>query len=180
MKRLMWIVLHSRFGVPGIVAVGVMLASLALQFAWILPMETRVEQARATGGDRAQARALIHREMARHADPAQQIEVFYQFFASASSPTDVLEKLYRIAAKHSLALPKGQYRLLRGTDSRVERYQIVLPVRGSYPTIRAFLAQTLNEIETVSLETVRFEREKIGDSDINAEIRLTLFLLGKA
>ena len=62
------------------------------------------------------------------------------------------------------------------TDAMIERYQVTLPLRGSYAQVRQFVAAVMNEMPVVSLDDLKFEKQQIGDSAIEAQIRLTLFL----
>lgn len=55
------------------------------------------------------------------------------------------------------------------------RYRITLPVRTSYTQIRYFVSFILKEIPTVSIDGLRFERKKISETQLDAQIRLTLY-----
>jgi hypothetical protein len=58
--------------------------------------------------------------------------------------------------------------------ARLERYEIVLPVSGSYPQIRDFLKRALADIPVLSLDQVSLRRESRNDSRVRAELRLAL------
>ena len=62
------------------------------------------------------------------------------------------------------------------SKGKLWRYEIVLPVHGTYPQVRVFLAQVLTKIPHLALQSVSFERQKVGDAMIEANIRLTLYL----
>ena len=62
-------------------------------------------------------------------------------------------------------------------EGRIVRYEIVLPVAGSYPQIREFLRRSLAEIPVLSLDQVNLKREKRNDGAVNAELRLTLHMV---
>ena len=55
-------------------------------------------------------------------------------------------------------------------------YRITLPLKGDYGQIRGFIAKTLNELPYVALESVRFERQKVNDPAIDAQLKLVLYL----
>ena len=57
------------------------------------------------------------------------------------------------------------------------RYKIMLPVQGKYPQIRKFLASLPSEIPVIALENVQFERKNIVDADVQAKIKLVLYLV---
>jgi len=49
-------------------------------------------------------------------------------------------------------------------------------VRGSYPQIRRFIAAALNEVPIASLEGVVFQRDKVSEGVVEANVTLTLHL----
>ena len=55
------------------------------------------------------------------------------------------------------------------------RYQITLPVKGSYISIRGFLRRVLNDIPSASLDGISLQRQNAGDEILEAQIRLSLF-----
>ena len=56
------------------------------------------------------------------------------------------------------------------------RYQIVLPVKGSYLQVRRFLAQAMRDTPGLALEGISFQRQE-GDAPVlEAQLRLTVYL----
>ena len=108
--------------------------------------------------------------------PAQQLVAFYKFFPEASSAPVWLDKIYSAARNQHLTLDQGEYRPAAEKAGRLMRYQITLPVRGSYLQLRNFLAAVLTDVPIASLDHISFERRRIGDPSINAKIKLTLYL----
>ena len=51
---------------------------------------------------------------------------------------------------------------------------MTFPIRGSYTQIRQFVGEMLQEMPMLSLDTLRFERKKVGDTQLEAQLRLTL------
>ena len=51
-----------------------------------------------------------------------------------------------------------------------------LPLKGEYQKIRKFLSDVRSEIPIVSLDQVEFERQKVGDSMVDAKVILAIFL----
>jgi hypothetical protein len=47
-------------------------------------------------------------------------------------------------------------------------------MRGTYPQIRGFVAAVLKSIPIASVDGLRFERKKIGETLLDAQMRLTL------
>ena len=64
----------------------------------------------------------------------------------------------------------------RDKIGKLTRFQMSLPLSGEYPKIRSFLSDLRAEIPIVSLEQVQFERQKVGDQQVEAKVRLVIFL----
>jgi hypothetical protein len=63
------------------------------------------------------------------------------------------------------------------TESRIERYEITLPVTGSYRQVRLFLQRAMHEIPVLSLDQVSFKRSSTGKNLVDAQLRLTLHMV---
>ena len=59
---------------------------------------------------------------------------------------------------------------------KLTRYQLTLPVKGSYRQIRGFIAQVLTDVPASALEEIGFRRDTVGTDRIDARLRLTLYL----
>lgn len=104
-----------------------------------------------------------------------QLAIFYNYFPVEQSLPDWLKKIHDTASDNDLLLKQGDYKIARDKGGKLLRYQIKLPLNGSYLNIRKFLSVLLTEIPTATLDNVKFERQKIGDSAIEATIELTLY-----
>lgn len=109
-------------------------------------------------------------------NPAEQLDAFYRFFPRQDTVSDWMAKLYDAAAQQNLALENGEYRLAHDRDGKLSRYDIVLPVKGSYLQVRKFIAQALADVPSLALDGITFSRQKIDDAFVDAQIRFTLYL----
>ncbi|CAD5369840.1 conserved hypothetical protein [Rubrivivax sp. A210] len=175
MNKALWLLRHH--GATLALWGGVALALLAL-VANALVMQPLQEQlaalaevqARSGGTERAADAA------ARAGTPAQQLADFYAHFDKAPKLTVLLGRLNAVAKASGLELASAEYRLSSSPDQRLQRYQIVIPVTGSYRTIRVFVARALRELPTMSLDLVQLQRKSIADTDVEAQISFTLHL----
>jgi hypothetical protein len=108
--------------------------------------------------------------------PASRLEAFYRFFERPERTDEWLAKLYGIATASGLGLRSGDYRLIESRQ-RFERYQLTLPLSGSYSQIRSFTEAALAEIPVLSLDQISFRRKAANDARVEAEVVLTLHLL---
>jgi hypothetical protein len=102
---------------------------------------------------------------------------FYGFLESKDETTDALAKLHGIATATGVALQSGSYRT-QPAAGRLERYELSLPVSGSYAQIRDFLSRALAEIPALSLDQMTLRRDGKNDA-LQAELRLTLHRVRK-
>ena len=127
------------------------------------------------GADAPRERALALREQARRPPPAQPV-VDPQTQAAERQALSTVERLHRSATERGLSLASGEYRVLAATASAPQRYQIVLPVTGAYPRIRAWLADAMNAQPGLALEELSFSRNGVSDAQVQARVRWTLYL----
>ncbi len=100
---------------------------------------------------------------------------FYTLFPTTGKIAPEMQKLWAIAGEYKIDLQQGEYRL-ESTGPGLARYRITLPVRASYAQIRQFVGYILKEIPAMSIDGLRFERKKITDTQLDAQIKLTLYL----
>jgi hypothetical protein len=129
------------------------------------------------------------------------LERFYDRLGTDQAPTDWLAKLYGIGKATGVELQSGSYRSVSpatvsnnasagngapaagaerpgaSAGGRIERYEIVLPVAGSYPQLREFLKRALIEIPVLSLDQLTLKRESRDDGAVRAELKMTLHLV---
>ncbi len=85
-------------------------------------------------------------------------------------------RLFAAAEEHKLALLEGDYRLAASSDTRYRIYTISLPLKGNYPSIRAFLAQCLRNDARLSLDALEFRRDQIAEENLQVRVKLSLFV----
>lgn len=167
----------SRIGWPGVVGATLLAFCLAFYASTIVPGEAELA--------RLQQDAVMLQEQLRRSEhliraglntPSGQLAAFYHALPTANSTPDWLEIIYLAAQEQNLKLEQGDYRTAREQVGRLTRYQITLPVKGPYLQIRQFVAAVLSQVPAASLDAIKFERQKIGESTIEAKIKLTLYL----
>ncbi|MGQ0651772.1 MAG: GspMb/PilO family protein [Betaproteobacteria bacterium] len=170
MKTVLWR-LRDELGVSGILSLAVLIAAAMLYFTLVQPMQVQHGDLRARL--EKQARTAPSAEPSSTSD---KLGAFYRFMEKPEQTTDWLAKLYAIGQATGVGLQSAAYKSHPGSG-RLERYEIVLPVTGSYTQIREFLKRSLAEIPVLSLDQLSLKREARTDGSVNAELRLTLHTL---
>ena len=103
------------------------------------------------------------------------LERLLAVFPPQNAIPDELERLFRLAEAQQLQLLQGDYRLEKQSEL-LQVYRVTLPLRGSYPQVRAFVAAALNDMPYLSLDAIRFERQRVGDANVETRVKFSLFL----
>ncbi|SFI17103.1 hypothetical protein [Nitrosomonas sp. Nm34] len=167
----------TRLNLIGKIGLGLFTLSVVFFWAAVLPQKENVlklkEQA-ASMQQRTQAEAAVTTKL----DDNQALQVFYDFFPSIDSSPYWIKELDRIAKKHKVELSRSDYRLMQEQDSKLARYEMILPVHGSYPQIRAFIADMLETIPAIALVDIALKRENIKSGKLDARLSVNLYLHG--
>ena len=157
--------LREQLGPTGIGSLAILAAAVAFFALAVQPLEQK---------DRALRAALERRAAAGAADDGSgQLAAFYRFLERKEETTDWLAKLHAIARATGVELRSATYRT-QGAGPRLERYEIVVPVSGSYGQIRGFLKRALAEVPVLSLDQVSLKRESRNDARVRAELRMAI------
>ena len=166
--------LRKELGTVGAGSLCVLSACLAFQLGTVRPLEAK---ARALD---LQLAALPARtdglKLVRSRSPIGAMSAFYRAFDTGERIDESLARLYGIAGATGLELRTADYRLGE-SKQRLERYEISLPVSGSYSQIRLFLATALAELPTISLDRAVLRRKNANDTRVDADLVLTLYRL---
>lgn len=160
-----------RLGAAGVFGIGVLLFCVPFYLSAILPAERELDAQRAAA-ERLRARAPLQPVAAD--DRGEGLRRFHALFPEVASLPDEVERIYDLARIARLKLEQGEYRLERHGEGIVP-YRVTLPIRGTYPQIREFVGAVLKELPIVSLDSLRFERKKTGETRLEAQIRLTVY-----
>ena len=103
---------------------------------------------------------------------------FYEMLGEGSQAERYLKLLFKTARAHEINLDTGEYKWQSVRAIDMDRYQIRLPLKGSYAQLRAFCEQVLIELPFASLDELSLKREAIGDESLSASVQFTLHLHG--
>jgi Tfp pilus assembly protein PilO len=167
-----WLTILGREGSIGL---GLLVITLFLYLLVLLPAQSRLQQLQQDLASLSASTAGASKS-AKAASTPEQLAAYYQFFPSQSSAPNWLDKIYKSAQELNLALPQGKYTLHNEQAGSLIRYEITLPVTGSYQQIHHFIASVLSQVPIAALDSVAFERSKIGDAQLAAKVKISLYL----
>jgi len=162
--------LRHELGAPGMAA---MLLFAAAALFMTLVLQPLKEKNRVL-----EARAGIGRDLGavQNVNNAEKVGAVYQYLEKPEATTDWLAKLYAIGKATGVELQSASYKT-QAASGRLERYEIVLPLTGSYTQMRDFLKRSLAEIPVLSLDQISLKRDNRREGTVQAELRLTLHMV---
>jgi hypothetical protein len=104
---------------------------------------------------------------------------FYSALGEKRYAEQQVKTLFGLAAKSKLSLSQGEYKSAFERNARLHTYQVTLPVKGNYGDVWQFGLMALRVIPFASLDEISFKRESIGEAQVEARVRLTLYLADK-
>jgi hypothetical protein len=144
-------------------------------FAWVaVPAQQRQLQSLAADTAKARSAAMRATSAQRAATVSDDI-AFAAAFPGAQSRPARLSQLFNLADKHGLAWKRGEFSHAPVDALALSRYQVSLPVSGSYGAIRAFVAEALSQDGMLSLDEWRMRRPDAASPQVQAELRVTLY-----
>lgn len=167
----------QRLGWPGVAGVALLLLALGHAAFGLMPAWQRLQGLSEQNQEASTYLAQIEQgTVAPPEVPQRQLDEFRQRLPAQLEATSAIDRIYALAGQERIVLARGEYSLGTDPKTHLARYQILLPVRGSYPQLRRFLHALLSELPAVVLEDVDLQRKRIADTELNGRIRLTLYL----
>ena len=159
-----------RLGPAGLVGLGLLAAALLLHVFQVesLQQTTRTQQARLADLRQAAAR--------REAQPEPQPLNPLALLPRTGEASQLIGELEGLARAHGLDLPRGQYSVSPQPGTSLQRWQLVLPVEAPYPALHAYLAAALERLPNLTLDELKLKRDRIESGELQAELRLSLFV----
>jgi len=162
--------LRHELGAPGMAAMLLFAAAAVFMTLVLQPLKEKNRV--------LEARAGIGRDLGavQNVNNAEKVGAVYQYLEKPEATTDWLAKLYAIGKATGVELQSASYKT-QAASGRLERYEIVLPLTGSYTQMRDFLKRSLAEIPVLSLDQISLKRENRREGTVQAELRLTLHMV---
>ena len=163
--------LRRDLGAAGVAAFALFAGAALLYALAVQPMQAQNETL-----DASLARIARQAQPRQALNSADKLAAFYGYLKKDEEVPDWLAKLYAIGKATGIELQSANYTTQKD-GGRLERYEITLPVTGSYGQIRDFMKRALAEIPVLSLDQVTLKRENRNDGAVRAELKLTLHRL---
>jgi len=170
----------GRLGVIGKTGLGLIVVTTIYFFSALLPQESDLQRLK----ERAETLQMQEQakqnqgetESGKKLSGDQALQVFYDFFPRVDSSPFWIRELVQLARKHNVELNSSEYRLVNENDARLARYEMILPVKGRYPQIRAFMAAALEAVPAMAISAIALKRENITSDRLEVRLEINLYL----
>lgn len=168
-----------RLGTIGKIGLGLLIMAIVLLIGAVLPQDTTLQALKARA-ETLQTQPLSTSQKASR--PTQKIgddqalQIFYEFFPQIDSSPFWVRELARIAKKQRVEINSSDYRLVQEKGARLARYEMILPVRGRYPQIRAFIADALQAVPAMAITGMVIKRENVNTEQLDVRLEINLYL----
>lgn len=170
----------GRLGTVGKVGLGLIVVAGIYFFSAVLPQDSDLQKLKERA-ETLQLQELAKQspgemESGRKLNSDQALQVFYDYFPRIDSSPFWIRELVQLAKKHGVDLSSSEYRLMNESDARLARYEMILPVKGRYPQIRAFMAEALVKVPAMAISAVALKRENITSDKLEVRLEINLYL----
>lgn len=171
MTTLIWLLRQwaRRLGPAGLAGLGLLTGALLLQVVQV----SSVQRAVVAQHERLAAMRVA---AAQPAAPAPRPFNPLAALPPAGTASQQIGELERLARAHGFNLPRGQYSVAPLAAASLQRWQLVLSVETPYPALHAFIAAALERLPNLTLDELKLKRERIESANLQAELRLSLFV----
>ncbi len=111
----------------------------------------------------------------RGSDATSQLEAFEGHFPERSELNATVAKVHALASAANVELLRGEYQTETEKSLGLTRFQMNLPVNGSYAATKTFLRGVLNEIPSAALDGINLQRKGPAEDTLETVIRISLY-----
>jgi len=169
----------ARLGATGKIGLGFTVIAVIFFIGMVLPQDQTLKELKLraetmNGQSMVQQRGRIGTDRKLSGDQA--LKIFYDFFPRIDSSPFWIGEIVRVAEMHKVEINSSEFHMTLGKDSRLARYEMVLPVRGRYPQIRAFIADALQSVPAMAIVGINMKRKNIQSTKLEAGLKVNLYL----
>jgi hypothetical protein len=160
-------------GLPGLLGAVVLVAAVVAFLSSRVVDDETARLAQSTRHARS-TNALPHQELDRASLDAANLERLPDLLSTFDESGNDISTILARAQEAHLTLGSAHYQVATETSTRFKHYQVLLPVKDQYVTIRRFIATVLNSVPNAALQEIHVERPAVGDNTLDARIRFDL------
>ena len=168
----------ARLGTAGKIGFGLLVFSTVFFFSAVAPRHAESDALKVKA-EAMQLRLRVEPAMpaaGRRMHGDQALQAFYAFFPHIDSSPFWIKELVQVVATTNVEINGAEYRMVREKGWKLARYEMMLPVRGKYPQVRAFIADALRVVPAMALVDVAIKRQGVESELLEASLKFNLYL----
>ena len=110
----------------------------------------------------------------------QELALFQARFPTVDELPNELDALFILTRDKGLELNKGEYALVEKAGGALRRFEVTLPVTGTYSQIHGLILDVLEKIPSTALADIALERGKVADGQATVILRFVFFVRKRA
>ena len=169
----------ARLGVTGKIGLGLIVIAIIFFMSTVLPQDRALKALKQRAETiKSQSTLLMQSKYGvdKKISGDQALKIFYDFFPRIDSSPFWIGELVRVAKKHNVEINGSEFHMTLGKGSRLARYEMVLPIRGRYPQIRAFIADALQSVPAMAIMGINIKRKSVKSTQLEVGLRVNLYL----
>lgn len=157
--------------------IGILLLALAAICTWILQPQANHHLVQLESKLQAAKVDTVDKKPRELAAPSTvlQLRKFFEWLPPVSTNAADIQTLFALAKEVHVDLAKADYQITSDPNARLIRYQIILPVKELYPTVRKFASIALTKLPHMAMDEFVVTRQQAASNVIEAQLQLTLF-----
>ncbi|MEQ1601802.1 MAG: type 4a pilus biogenesis protein PilO [Methylophilaceae bacterium] len=166
LARLTWNLVRLSEKLSALGVLGLMLALITLLYAPVAlwPAQQKLQQ----------LPTQVHVTKQQLLPSASSADTFFAQFPTPDTLPAELQSIFDMAQKHGLNLNEVSYKKSVSPNEHLTRLSLDFNVVSDYPSIRAFITDTLVALPYVSLDQLALKRKNVLSNEVQSNIRLTL------
>jgi hypothetical protein len=158
-------------------AVALVLLAAAGASHWLVLQPLRAALA-ATQAEIARERSAqgIRRAPVEPSPQARDLAALQALLRASPEPAELVQTMASLAQAEQITWQQGDYQQQPHAATRLVQVQVTQPVRASYPQLRRYVEAVLRAVPNASLDQVTARRENVGQAQLEARLRWTLWL----
>lgn len=88
----------------------------------------------------------------------------------------LLQLIAQIAKTKNISLAQSEIQTIKEGHGGLQQLQVTLPIRTGYLEMRQFIQQVLRQLNGVSVDSILIKRENVSQGQLEARIKLSLWI----
>lgn len=154
---------------------GMLALSGVLAVSVLIPAQQKLQQ---TEHELAAQRRARERnpQSVQDRSPDAILASFYSQLPPEEKLLEQVAQVLEVAEDNGIEADRIEYAALPDAGGHLRRYQMTMPVRGTYPNTRYFMIDLLNQMPSVAISELGFRREDAHGDRVESRLRLTFYL----